>query len=64
MAVASDAPPAAPDQTHTRRRGLVVNNSLYKEKVPFVTKDGSMNGEWRQTALEIATFRSFFLKPD
>lgn len=28
------------------RRGLMVNNSLAKENVPFVTKDGSRNGEW------------------
>lgn len=44
MAPASDASSAA-GEMGTRRRGLWVNNSLTKEKVPFVTKDGSKNGE-------------------
>ncbi|KAG0560270.1 hypothetical protein M758_10G162400 [Ceratodon purpureus] len=44
MAIASDAAP--PGDAPTKRRGLVVNNSLDKEKVPFVTKDGSMNVTW------------------
>lgn len=41
MAPASDAPGDG------EKRGLMVNNSLCKEKVPFFTKDGSRNGAWK-----------------
>lgn len=44
MATASDA--TGGDQTASWRTGLVVNNSIRKEKVPFVIKDGFRNGEW------------------
>ncbi|XP_024384144.1 uncharacterized protein [Physcomitrium patens] len=40
MAPASDAPGDG------EKRGLMVNNSLCKEKVPFFTKDGSRNVTW------------------